>query len=449
MSIPPRSRGEAKVRASRSFVSREVLLPTQRYIHNEVIGGAMLCLATVVALIWANSIWVGSYFAFFQETISIQFWNWSIAHTIKHWINDGAMVLFFFLVSLEVKRELIHGELSNPRQAMLPGIAALGGMVFPALIFAGLTFHAPGEEARGWGIPMATDIAFALGILALLGTRIPVEARIFLLALATIDDLGAILVIAVFYTDQISWIMLASAVVLFGLLGLLRQLGVRNMLLFVIGGFLFWLVVLKSGIHATIAGVALGFLTPGQPWFSDQNFDAAATNLLRNYRQAVKHGASDRARALLGQFEELTLGTESLVERLERLIHPWVSIIVLPLFALANAGITLPLAKVEQAIISPITLGVGLGLMLGKVIGILSCSWLAIRCKLATMPSSLNWTLICGIGLLSGIGFTVSLFITGLAYPEGDLAEQARIGILLASVLSGVTGYGFLRFRFR
>jgi Na+:H+ antiporter, NhaA family len=445
MSIPPRSRGEAKVRASRSFVSREVILPAQLYIHNEIIGGALLCLAAVVALVWANSLWAESYFSFFQETISIQVWDWSISHTLKHWINDGAMVLFFFVVGLEVKREFVNGELSDPRQAILPGMAALGGMIVPALIYVGFTFHTTGEELRGWGIPMATDIAFALAVLALLGKRIPVEARIFLLTLATIDDIGAILVIAIFYTEQVSWVMIGTAILVFGFMALLRKLGVRNILMFILAGCFFWLAVLKSGIHATIAGVALGLLTPAQPWFNERNFDAAATKLLNSYREAVTRGDTNGGRALLGQFEELTLGTESLAERLERLIHPWVSFAVLPLFAFANAGITLSGEIMEQAIMSPVTLGVGIGLVIGKVSGVLGCSWMAIRVGLATMPSSLNWTSILGIGLLSGIGFTVSLFISGLAYSEGALDEQAKIGILLASIFSGFGGYMFLR----
>jgi len=320
-------------------------------------------------------------------------------------------------------------------------------MIFPVLFFFGITSHTSGEEIRGWGIPMATDIAFALGILALLGTRIPMDAKIFLLALATIDDIGAILVIAIFYTETISWTMMGIAGVLFGILGLLRLLGVRNIILFVIVGLLFWLAVLESGIHATIAGVALGFLTPAQPWFNHENFDTSATKLLKRYRNAIEEGDTNLARALLGQVEELTSGTESLVERLERLVHPWVSCIVLPLFALANAGITLSMETMEQAIVSPVTIGVGLGLFLGKWTGVVSFSFLAIRGGLATMPSSLNWTAISGIGLLSGIGFTVSLFITDLAYAEGILAEQAKIGILLASILAGVCGYCFLRFR--
>lgn len=449
MSIPPRSRGEAKIRAARSFVSREVVLPAQLYIHNEVIGGALLCVAAIVALVWANSPWEDSYVAFFHETITIQFWDWSISHTLKHWINDGAMVLFFFVVGLEVKREFVHGELSNPGQAMLPAMAALGGMLVPALIFVGFTFQSLGGEIRGWGIPMATDIAFALSILALLGNRIPSEARIFLLALATIDDIGAILVIAAFYTEQVSWTMVALAGALFGLLGFFRRLGIRNILLFLIVGCLFWLAVLKSGIHATIAGVALGLLTPAHPWFNSQNFDAGATKLLESYRHAVKRGESDKARALLGQFEELTLGTESLVERLERLIHPWVSFLVLPLFALANAGVGLSFQTIGAAMSSPVTLGVGAGLVFGKITGVLSFSWIATRMGLATLPSTLTWPLICGIGVLSGIGFTVSLFIAGLAYPEGLLEEQAKIGILFASLLAGAIGYGFLRFYLR
>jgi len=447
MSTPPRSRGEAKIRAARSFVSREMLLPAQIYIHNEVISGAMLCLAAVIALTWANSAWSESYFTLVNEKISVGFWKWTLSETLKHWINDGIMVLFFFVVGLEIKREFVHGELSSPQQASLPAMAALGGMVLPALIFVGWTIHEPGTALRGWGIPMATDIAFALGILALLGKRIPSEVRIFLLALATIDDIGAILVIALFYTDQISWTMLMASLLLFGILAVLRRIGVRNVMVFVVVGCVFWLAVLKSGIHATIAGVALGLLTPAHPWFNSQNFDNAAVKLLESHREALARQDSDSARAILGQFESLTQGTESLVERLERLVHPWVSFIVLPLFALANAGVVLSIQVVEAAMRGSVALGVGIGLFVGKVTGVVSFAWLAIRVGLATMPTSLNWPVLCGVGLISGIGFTVSLFITELAYSNPQLVEQAKIGILFASLLSGVLGYLFLRYR--
>ena len=446
MSTPPRSRGEAQVQATRSFVSREVRLPAQIFIHNEVISGAMLCLAALVALIWANSTWAHFYFELLYEEISIRFWNWSISDTLKHWINDGVMVLFFFVVGLEIKREFFHGELSSPRQAALPAFSALGGMLVPATIFVGFASQVPGEAIKGWGIPMATDIAFALGVLALLGKRVPSEVRIFLLALATIDDIGAILVIAVFYTNQISWTMLMVATLIFGLLTLLRQAGVRNVMVFVIVGSGFWLAIFQSGVHATIAGVTLGLLTPAEPWFSYKNFDDAANKLLQSYRKALHLGDTHSARALLGQFEELTQGTESLVERLERLIHPWVSFIVLPLFAFANAGVVLSPEVLSTALHSPVTLGVGVGLATGKVFGVLGFSWVAIRLGFATLPSPLNWSLLGGVGLLSGIGFTVSLFITELAYSNDQLIEQAKIGILLASILSGMAGYVFLRF---
>lgn len=445
MSIPPRTRGETKVRGKRSFVSRELHLPAQAYIHNEVISGITLFGAAFLALVWANSPWSESYFQLMDSKITVRVWDVSISKTLKHWINDGAMVLFFFVVALEVKREFVHGELSTRSQAALPCVAALGGMVLPVLIFLILNLSTPGQVLRGWGIPMATDIAFALGILALLGHRIPAEVRIFLLALATIDDVGAILVIAVFYTDHLSWVMLTVAGLLLVGLGLMRWLGVRNVVLFVFIGVLFWLAVLKSGVHATIAGVALGLLTPAESWFSHEQFAESAENLLERYREALARTDDGSARALLGQIEELTVGTESLVERLERLVHPWVGFLVLPLFALANTGVTFSLPMLEDAVSSSVTIGIVLGLFGGKVMGIVGFSWIGVRTGHMTMSGKMTWPYLIGVGILCGIGFTVSLFIANLAYSENTLIQNAKFGIFIASMVSGLVGYIYLR----
>ena len=444
MSIPPRSRGETRIRSKRSFVSRKLLLPSQIYIHNEVISGATLLVATLAALIWANSPWQATYFQMLNTKISLDIFGLTIAETFKHWINDGAMVLFFFVVGLEIKREFVYGKLSNKSQAALPFIAALGGMVLPALIFYSFNMNGAIEESRGWGIPIATDIAFALGILALLGDRIPSEVRVFLLALATIDDIGAILVIAGFYTNTIAWVMLGAAALLFLLMGIMRWIGFRNIMSFIIVGLLFWFALLKSGIHPTVAGVMVGLLTPTYPWFDPDGFANSADRCLFQYRRAIKEEDTDTAQALLGQFEELTLGTESLGERLERLVHPWVAFCVLPLFALANAGVPLSAVKLQEALVSNVSLGVGGGLILGKFFGIVGFCWIAINFGFVKMPEKITWPHLYGVGFLSGIGFTVSLFITGLAYSDDLLVQYAKYGVLIASCVTGLAGYVFL-----
>jgi Na+:H+ antiporter, NhaA family len=444
MKVPPRSRGSARVQARRSFVARRVVLPAQAFIHTEGLSSGVLLLAALVALIWANSPWAGSYFRFQETEFAIEIGGVDIIReSLQHWINDGLMAIFFFVVGLEIKRELLEGQLSDLRRAALPVAAALGGMVVPALIYAALNAGQP--TSRGWGIPMATDIAFALGVLSTLGRRIPPQVRVFLLALAIVDDLGAILVIAVFYSGAISFAALGLAAGLLGLILLMNWGRVRSLNAYLFMGLLFWWALHKSGVHATIAGVILGAITPASPWFRLNTFGRSARGIVQRFLLALKAGDRNRAEALMGQMEELVHGTEPPLDRLQRTIHPWSGFAVLPLFALANAGVALSGSALSDALSSRITWGVSLGLLIGKPIGVAGASWLAVRLRIAARPDDMTWPHLLGVGVLAGIGFTVSLFIAELSFATDEQASEAKVGILAASLLAGVLGFLVLR----
>jgi NhaA family Na+:H+ antiporter len=428
--------------AERSPFARGVLLPAESVMHSQAVSGAALLVASVAALVWANSPWSPTYLSLRETELSIDFGFVGLSLSLHHWINDGLMTLFFFAVGLEIKREVLHGELNAWKKASLPIFGALGGMFLPAALYLGLTLG--GEGGRGWGIPVATDIAFALGLLALLGDRVPSELRIFLLALATVDDIGAILVIALFYTDSLSVLALGWAAALFATVLLLQRLGVRSGHYYAVVGAGFWMALQQAGVHPTIGGVLLGLATPATPWFSYRRFAESGRDLIHEFTRRLDRGDEERADALLGRIEELARETEAPLERLERLLQPWIGFVVLPLFALANAGVTLSGASLEQALRSPIAQGIIVGLVLGKCAGIVTVSWLAVRAGAAALPSGVGWRHIVGVGLAAGIGFTVSLFITGLAF-QGAAGEEAKIGILLASLLSGTAGYVCLR----
>lgn len=443
MTIPPRSRGSLRVQAERSYIARQVLLPAQAFIHTQALSGAVLLVATLAAMVWANSPWDESYFDLWERTITVDVSIFSIEEDLRHWVNDGLMVLFFFVVALEIKREVVHGELSARQRAMLPAAAALGGMLLPAAIF--LALNAGGAGERGWGIPMATDIAFALGVLALLGKRIPTEVRVFLLALAIVDDIGAILVIAVFYTESLSFEALGAAALLLCVIIAMNRVGVLSMNPYFVVGALIWVAVLKSGIHATITGVILGVFAPATPHYSKESFAEATDRLVSRFRTALADGDEEMAETVLGQIEETALGSEAPLDRLERLLQPWTSYAVVPLFALANAGVVLSGGVIGDAASSTVTLGVVLGLLAGKLLGIVSFSWVAVRLGVGSLPRGMTWPQMVGVGLVAGIGFTVSLFITGLAFTDAELVSDAKIGILAGSLLAGVAGYLFLR----
>jgi len=417
----------------------------ERFVHNETSGSILLFAATIVALIWANSPWSTSYFALWKLPLKIGR-RPLLSMDLHHWIDDGLMVLFFLVVGLEIKREIVKGELSSVRQAALPIIAALGGMILPALVYLG--FNHSGAGARGWGIPMATDIGFGLGVLALLGKRIPSSLRVFMLALAIVDDVGAILVIAFFYTPTIS---LGALAVAGGLLVVLVALALRRapISMFVVVGIFFWASILSSGVHATIAGVILGLVAPTKSKFTPEQLAESVEPLLTNFRSQILSQDRASADATLMGLDELLCGTDSIAERLERSIHPWVSFLVLPLFALASAGVVLSLEQLRLVFLSPIALGIFMGLVVGKAVGITMFSSLAVQWKIAGMADGLTWAGIAGVGILAGVGFTVALFISGLSFENEALVATAKVAVLAASLAAGTIGYLYLRFTLR
>lgn len=388
---------------------RKTLRTALDFIHHEASGGIVLLAAALVALVLANSPLQSLYDSLLHSDAGFHVGEYGLDKSLLHWINDGLMAIFFFLVGLEIKRELLEGELSTLRQATLPAIGALGGMIVPALIYVGLNSH-NAHDLRGWAIPTATDIAFAVGVLALIGSRVPSSLKVFLLALAIIDDLGAIIIIAVFYTSNLSLSALALAGV--GIVGLaiLNGRNVTSTAAYVLVGLFVWLCVLKSGVHATLAGVATALAVP-----------LSAPSNGENGPQSVP-----------------------LAARLQESLHPWVTFGVLPAFAFANAGVTLT-GVTPAALFGPIPLGIALGLFLGKPIGVFLFSRLAIALGLAARPDGASWMGLFGVSILAGIGFTMSLFIGMLAFPEPQYAADIRIGVLSGSILSAVAGYILLR----
>jgi Na+:H+ antiporter, NhaA family len=383
---------------------QRLVRPFQEFADLEASGGLLLIGCTVAALIWANSPFPGSYFHFWHMDLTFGRIGGLLAKPLHFWINDGLMGLFFLLVGLEIKREILVGELASFQRAVLPIAAALGGMIVPAAFY--LLFNHGGPGAAGWGIPMATDIAFALGVLALLGSRVPTSLKVFLAALAIADDIGAVLVIAFFYTERISWISLGVDGVFFVALLAANRAGVRHLLIYAILGLGLWVAFLQSGIHATVAGVLLAIAIP-----------------------ACQRTAS---RAVL-------TSNESPMLRLEHALIPWNRYLIMPVFALANAGVALG-GGTARSVVAPVSLGVIFGLVIGKPIGIVFFSWLATRTRLAGMLDGIGWREIVGVGMLGGIGFTMSLFIANLAFGDGPALETAKVGILVASVVSGIAG---------
>ena len=424
-------------------VPRRVVQPLQRFLSTETAAGVVVLCAAVVALVWANSPASGSYEGLWGTEVGIDVGGFRVAEPLRAWVNDLLMAGFFFVIGLEVKREFVHGALCDPRAAALPIICALGGMVAPALLY--LAINAGGDGAAGWGIPLATDIAFALGVLALLGTRAPAGLKVFLLTLAVVDDIGAILVIAVFYSDGVvlGWLGLAAAAL--AAIVTAQRVGVLALPFYAAAAGVVWLGVFESGVHATVAGVALGLLTPARPFQPPEAvaFDAR-DHLDRLCRRPADGVADEDEQATLLHVSTLVGEAVSPLERLERTLHPWTSYAVLPLFALANAGITLDTSGLGAAVREPVTVGVVAGLVLGKPLGVLAGAAAARATGLAPLPDGVRWAHLAGVGLLAGIGFTVSLFIAGLAFPPGDLDDAARLGILIASLLAGAAGAALL-----
>ena len=412
------------------FVARPVL----RFIDREVAGGILLLLATTAALIWANSTWADGYNSFWHAEIELVVGPWHLPHlSVGHFVNDALMALFFFVVGLEIKRELVTGDLRSFRAAALPAIAALGGMVVPAALYFAL--NTAGEASRGWGITMATDIAFAVGIVALLGARVSPKIKLFLLTLAIVDDIGAIVVIAIFYTSDLSlsWLLIALA----GLVGvwLLQRLRVWAIPVYAALGIFIWYATLESGVHATIAGVALGLLTPARPLLNQ-----------RDAQQIVDALPSDASVAEVRHVSFLAQESVPLTERLENMLHPFTAFLIIPIFALANAGIELSGDKISDAASSNVTLGIVLGLVVGKPLGITLFAWVATRFGFA-LPEGVHWPQFVGMGFAAGIGFTVSIFVAGLAFESSAVTDLAKIGILIASFVAAVLALLLMRFK--
>jgi len=422
--------------------------PFEMFIHAETSSGLLLMICGIIALICANSPLKEAYHHLWEIRFSIGFGNDIMTKLLHHWINDGLMVIFFFVVGLEIKRELLVGELSTAKKAALPVIAALGGMVVPALVF--LAFNAGTPAERGWGIPMATDIAFALGVVALMGKRVPFVLKVFLAALAIADDLGAVLVIALFYTAEIHGMMLLAAAGTFALALVGNILGVRSVLFYLLVGLLLWFFVLESGIHATIAGVLLAIAIPAKHRINADEFTDKARALISEFARQTHESknvlANQEAQSAVRDLEVSCELVQTPLSRFENNLHLWVAFLIMPLFALANAGVTLE-GNLSDILMHPTTLGISLGLVIGKPVGITLFCWVACRVKLAHLPEGVGWFDILAIGAVAGIGFTMSLFVQGLAFTDTTLAMEAKVGIFAASFLSG--GVGFILFRLR
>lgn len=416
-------------------MARRIARPMLRFFRFQAGGGIAMLVAAAVALVWANSPWQDAYHAVLDSHTRVEFGSLLVLdERLEEWINDALMVVFFFVVGLEIKRELVVGELRRPGAVALPLIAALGGMAVPAVVYA--AFNAGGEGSAGWGIPMATDIAFALGVVSLLGRHVPNSLKIFLLTLAIVDDIGAIAVIAIFYTDEISlgWLALSGGIVL--LLVAMRLVRVWYTPVYLAVGLAFWLTLFESGVHATIAGVVMGMFAPARPLLSRTRFTP-------QLQRSLSEGSVSPPLARQTVFE--VRESVAVADRLADLLHPWTGFLIVPVFALANAGVELSGGALGDALRSPVTLGIVLGLVAGKLAGVTAFTWLAVRTGLCELPSGATWTKMLGIGGVAGIGFTVSLFIANLGLDQQVLTDQAKIGILLASSVAAVIGATILR----
>lgn len=425
-----------------------LLSPVHRFIRLEASGGILLLLCTVAAMIWANSPWHDSYHHLVHDTkITLGIADFSLSMPLEVWINDALMAIFFFLVGLEIKREILVGELSSVRKASVPMIAAAGGMLVPGLIFAGLNYHH--EGVRGWGIPTATDIAFALGVLALLGRRVPSGLRIFVATLAIADDLGALIVIAVFYTDDLNTTMLLAALGCVLLMALMNRLGVRSGIAYFCVGLVLWYLVLLSGVHATIAGVLAAMTIPVRARVNTAHFIAFSKESIARFEtSSAQHGpnivTNPEQQGIAQALEDAVNKVQTPLHQFEHTLVPWIAYLVVPIFALANAGVDLSggLPRGEAGYVAA---GVSLGLIFGKCIGIFGATWLAVRTRLGELPTGVSWRHLFGAAWLCGIGFTMSLFIANLAFPgHPELLNAAKIGVMGGSLVAAIIGLAIL-----
>ncbi len=418
----------------------QILKPVSRFINQEFTGGIILFVNVVIAILWVNSSWAESYHHLWETKLFVGFADSVFSQPLHIWINDGLMAIFFFVIGLELKREFMAGELSTLKKASLPMMAALGGMLVPALVYYVMNRNL--ESAHGWGIPMATDIAFALALLSMAGKHIPGSVKVFLSALAVADDLGAVLVIAFFYTANIAFVPLIIAGVLLIVLVMGNLLGIRGMLFYLVIGIAVWAGFLFSGVHATIAGVLVAFTIPARTKINE-------TEYIKNIRKNIADFETEIP--LLGslttteqhhtieKIKKLSTDAETPLQKIEHALHPWVAFVIMPLFALANAGMEIG-SDFFSSLLNPVSMGITGGLVAGKFIGILLFTWIMVKLKLSALPDQANWKHITGVALLAGVGFTMSLFITGLAFDHPEMVVQAKYGILLASVVAGISG---------
>ncbi|MCX2741864.1 Na+/H+ antiporter NhaA [Pontibacter anaerobius] len=430
---------------------RRIIFPFLEFVKAESFSGILLMFITLSALVWANSPWSDSYEKIWSTPFTIALGDYGLTKAAILWINDGLMAIFFFVVGLEIKRETMVGELSSVKGAAFPVVAALGGMLVPAGIF--ILLNNNGEGLSGWGIPMATDIAFALGILTLLGNRAPLSLKLFLVAYAIVDDIGAVLVIALFYTSEVNFLSLWIGFLLFGLLLVGNSLKMRNIWIYTLVGVLMWVAFLKSGVHATVAGILLAITIPGRSKTSELEFQESTEEILddlRSYRLAEQTNTEQEPtdedyQGAVYAIENNCAEALSPMHRLEHALHPWVAYAIMPVFALANAGIYF-YADLVNGLYTALSLGIILGLVLGKPIGILLFAWLASVTGLAAKPKSFSWLQLLGVGLLGGVGFTMSIFIANLAFVNSPMLPLSKLAILCASVIAGIIAYIILHF---
>lgn len=439
------------VTKKRTILARRILYPLLDFIKAESFSGILLMFITLIALAWANSPWAQSYTDTWLTPITIALGDYGLTKASLLWINDGLMAIFFFVVGLEIKRETMVGELASLKSAAFPVTAALGGMFVPAGIFAVLNLNGAGLD--GWGIPMATDIAFALGIMTLLGNRVPVSLKLFLIAYAIVDDIGAVLVIALFYTAKVNFLSMWIALLVFGVLFILNVLRVRNIWVYVLLGVVMWVAFLKSGIHATVAGILLAITVPGRSRITKEEFYSSTNEVLHELGDSgIANGSEPNQvpdeETYQGAVHTIESNCEkalSPMHRLEHGLHPWVAYAIMPIFALANAGIFID-ADLIGGLSSALPIGIILGLVLGKPLGILLFAWLASATGIATKPRTFSWMHLIGAGLLGGVGFTMSIFIANLAFAGSPLLPLSKLAILCASLVAGVVAYFILRF---
>lgn len=431
---------------TKKTVLEKAIIPLQKFLQFEHSAGIVLLLSVVVALVMANSPLGDAYHHFWETKLRIAFLDRELNYSLHQWVNDGLMAMFFFVVGLELKRELMVGELSSFKKSILPIAAAFGGMILPALVYHFINLDL--DSAKGWGIPMATDIVFTLALMGLVSKKVPLSAKIFLVALATVDDLGAVLVIALFYSSEISTMNLMMGLGLLGVLILANFAKVRSVYFYAIvgiGGV--WLAFLLSGVHATIAGVLVACAIPAKTRINEKGYSQGIKNLLGIYDKEVPFDGpliTSKQHHIIEGIKDLSLKAQSPLQKLEEQLHPWTSFVVIPLFALSNAGVVIG-SDFFGDLINPVTLGVIFGLVGGKFIGILLFIWVLVKLKIAPLPRSSSWQHMVGLALLAGVGFTMSLFITNLAFVDIHYIDQAKIGILIASLISGVLGVLILK----